>query len=204
MRDLVKKMLPAFVGNIYMTLQTYIYDCKRLFRFAFGYNNNVENVKANLILVLHGIEKGLTMPNPKPGFGIIKLGQILNLIGKLKEKDSGCFEIKYTKGIILQYIKFHEDRNLIIPIENKLLLEKLEKELSDIDISSSFSAQQLHFTEELFFSYGDSFLGFIEGRHSLRNYDSKPINKDIFLDVAKYANFAPSSCNRQSCRSYSS
>lgn len=200
----IKKIFPKFVHTIYMIYQTYGYDLVRNLKYGFAYKHNNDNLKANLLLVIHTIEKGLTMPNAHTNFGKDKIDILIHIVQdiiKNKEEDKNCFEVKYALSTLNDYLSFHEKRKVqIIPS----ILECIIRLGKDLSFSfDTYAFKQYHFTNEEFFQFTKSnFKLFSQSRHSIRNYKEQEINDEIFHEVMKIANNAPSSCNRQTCQSY--
>lgn len=195
-------VFPKWVHTLYMIINTFGYDCKRVLKHCFGYEENLETLKANLILVIHTVEKGLTMPETRLGFGQDKITIMSTLLDKIIPLESDSFELIYAKSVLEEYLDFHEKRGFIFPEKTLTSLQsmigKIGTEKSQTD---SLLSKQLHFSREEFFSpLHQDFKEFSFSRHSVRNYIQKPIDKDVFIRVAEIANQAPSSCNRQSCR----
>lgn len=199
MKIQLRQLLPTWIHTIYMCANTFGYDARRALRYCFGYNNDVENQKANLLMILHTLEKGLTMPNGRCGFGYDKIRQISSLVRQITPIESYSFELCYTRSILSEYETYHAVRQYQLPAEIEVLLSAT-KQLIGSSGKEMADATQLHFTADEFFPQEKKFSSFAISRHSCRNYSDRSIDKEIFIEVAKLANMAPSSCNRQSCR----
>ena len=127
----LKKIFPKFIHTFYMLHQTYKYDCRRTLKYGFAYRHEIDNLKANLLMVIHTIEKGLTMPNAHANFGHDRIQTLIQLteqiINSPKEKDS--FEIKYALETLNDYILFHQTKKIEIEMETLNHIKKLGNKL---------------------------------------------------------------------------
>lgn len=187
-----------------MIWQTYKYDCLRNLKYGFAYQHKNENLKANLLMVIHTIEKGLTMPNAHTNFGKDRIYSLIFLVKQLTNNHSdnkNIFEVQYALSTLNDYILFHKMRNK--EIEPTLLdcIQQLTQSLSYSLGQDKYA--QYFFTNETFFKFAQSdFREFALSRHSVRNYIDEEIPDEILTKVIEIANTSPSSCNRQTCQAY--
>lgn len=205
---LIKSIFPAsyikFLRKIIFfktVFDYYKYDAKRFIIHSNAINslNNQEKLLGVIIAEYHVIEKGLTMPEFRPGFGLEKMR---SLIFHCTLFSSGeCCEISgqfsHALKVITEYKKVHEllsytlDKELLLSID--LLLSKF---------SNTLSSSQLFMRKDEYFKFKESsFLQFSQSRHSVRNFEGS-------IDISRYekavclAQNAPSACNRQPTRVY--
>lgn len=199
-----RNILPKFIHTLYMIWQTYKYDCLRNLKYGFAYQHKNENLKANLLMVIHTIEKGLTMPNAHTNFGKDRIYSLIFLVKQLTNNHSdnkNIFEVQYALSTLNDYILFHKMRNK--EIEPTLLdcIQQLTQSLSYSLGQDKYA--QYFFTNETFFKFAQSdFREFALSRHSVRNYIDEEIPDEILTKVIEIANTSPSSCNRQTCQAY--
>lgn len=149
-----------------------------------------------IVLLYHIIEKGLTMPEMRLGFGQSKL---INLIDKCsayqKKYDTNNIQYQHALGVIAEYKKVHEEHQF--PLEDELI-EKintlLEKE-SNLKIT-----QQLIKTKENYFeNHLSAFDKFSNSRHSIRNFSGE-VKIEQIEEAIRLAQNTPTACNRQPIR----
>jgi nitroreductase len=178
------------------------YDIPRYFKY-FNYlnkNNSPEKIRGELAMCYHAIEKGLTMPEPRLGFGQQLIFDLVKLLDDYQSKEYNLNEIEFIWSIktLNEYVDFHKKNNFS-------LSKDLENEIHRISLKNNiFScARQLEFNQDSFFSFANSsFDQFALSRHSLRNYNTKEISDEIISSCVKIAQNVPSSCNRQPIRIY--
>lgn len=184
-------------------LKFFGYDIRRYFKH-FNYINNknsLDKYRGELIMNYHVIEKGLTMPETRLGFGQeAQLPTLLTLLEQYLAQGYSMEELEFVYSLktLNEYLNFHEKNNFKI---NEILVSRI-KELNRI-CKIKEKAEQLSFTENMFFEYKDSsFDKFAFSRHSVRNYSSKDIPEKVISHCVAVAQKSPSSCNRQPIKVY--
>jgi len=178
------------------------YDIQRHFKHLNYLNKNktIDGLKGLLSMNYHVIEKGLTMPEPRLGFGESQLFSLLKLLNEYYSKGLNPAENEFVWSvrILNEYLEFHKINNYQV---SETLINEINKITYKCNILSS--SAQLEFDKEKFFSMSNSsFDQFAISRHSIRNYSPKEISDDIILSCVRIAQNAPSSCNRQPIRVY--
>lgn len=200
MKDIVRKLVPKGIRSWRMIYLTYGTDINRYRKVIVKDSKNRDNYIARITEIYHVLEKGLTMPETRLGFGenqIIELYELLKKYIKLNF-DITIFEINYAIKVLNEYVDFHNRHNYKLKDEIINKIEEIKKSLNCYECS-----QQLHFTRESFTkSFSSHFSEFSQSRHSVRNYSSEKIPIEELIDSVKLAQNAPSSCNRQPVRVY--
>ncbi len=183
----------------------YLYDIKRYFQFSdFFFNKSEQRCMMRIIHRYHPIEKGLTMPEMRYGFGkdnILKLlddcliYKDLYLSNAKQIKSAGYQQYKHAISVLLEYQSVHEEVGYELDTS---FISKLDALISGTD--SYLSCKQIQTTRDKYFKDIDSsFKEFSKSRHSLRNFDGEIKTEDIFKAI-ELAQNTPSACNRQPSR----
>jgi len=148
----------------------------------------------------HVIEKGLTMPKTRLGFGEVQILSLIELIRLFQFKgfSKNIMEYDYSLKILKEYLEYHNIRNF-------KLKENIENEIKNIlrkKDSNRSSKQQFYNREEYFASTGIDFEKFALSRYSVRNFTSEKIPNQILERCINTAIKSPSSCNRQPVKVY--
>ena len=173
----------------------YFTDIKRYIENSNTINSgDNENKLIGLIIArYHVIEKGLTMPNMRFGFGKSVLITLINdCITFYNNYDRNNIQMHHAIEVINEYKLVHDQNN--IPIDREILSKYnvLLKLISSIE-----SSRQIAMTKGTYFSdVNSSFDKFSESRHSLRNFTGK-LSIEKISKALELAQNAPSSCNRQ-------
>ncbi|WP_321372786.1 nitroreductase family protein [uncultured Draconibacterium sp.] len=173
-------------------------DLKRRVHDKVYNNSKEEKVKRNLTLEYHIIEKGLTMPEPRPGFGKAIVLSLGNTIFKYDSLGLSWQELEFKQSVsvLKEYKAFHQAINFTLDEDVKKVLDKVESKFKSIT-----GVHQIHISrEEYFNAINKPFDKFCRSRYSVRNYISEVIPEDVLLQCIDLAQKSPSFCNRQPSR----
>lgn len=201
MKQIFKKIIPEYYLYLKNIMPMYLYDAKRFYKhssFAKGKKDEV-NIMADIIRLSHSIEKGLTMPAFRPGFGVkvlknlvIKILEYKALYGKKNH------QLLHAVGVIYDYQKVHIEIGFDI---DKKVLEIIS--ILSNEFKGTGPVQQKKITKQEYFSNTNSdFKKFSKSRASIRDYSNQSIEINELNEVIEIAQSAPSACNRQSSRVY--
>lgn len=174
-------------------------DKKRFIRYsrALG-TQGKDHIQGLISLNTHIIEKGLTMPQMRPGFGQEVLRKLFALC-RLWQESFDKSDPFYTQAVrtILEYKAVHSELKFLFEESFASELESFVKEHNDLDAS----CQPTFDNAAQFFSKNDAnFPDFARSRHSTRHFSEEDIPVKRLLDAIDLAQTAPSSCNRQTTR----
>jgi len=206
-KSIIKIFLPKLFLNWFRARKykqicnaCYNYDAERFNLYSNAYNkwNNPEKLIGQIIAEYHALEKGLTMPEMRLGFG---QGLLCDLIGHCNlyatRFDRNNEQLLYAISIIGEYKEEHDKNNF--KIEEKLL-QSLISLLSEY--KTIVPSKQLILTKaEYFKNTYSSFKDFSNSRHSLRNFSGE-IDVELIERAITLAQNSPSACNRQPSRVY--
>lgn len=197
MKVFARKLIPKQLRMWRMTYLTFGADIQKYYK-SLGYND--DNLKSNIIMICHVIEKGLTMPKPRLGFGEERVINLCDLLYRYEEQgyDVSAFEIQYALMVLNEYLLFHNKHQYQLKVSIKNLIEQTSRHFNNLE-----STMQLHFTKEKFVrSCSSPFPEFSQSRYTVRNYLPDPPTLEDLISAVKMAQNAPSSCNRQPVRVY--
>lgn len=157
-----------------------------------------DHISAQISLYTHVVEKGLTMPEMRLGFGQEVLCKLMGLcqIWADKYDKTDPFYVQAVRTI-LEYKQLHTRLNYNFEDSFRSNLE------SFVIVHSDYSpSEQLVFdgSEQFFSANIETFPTFAHSRHSVRNFSDEEIPLQILTDSIDLAQSAPSSCNRQTTR----
>lgn len=172
------------------------HDRRMFCRFA-GFS--ISRVKDyDLAFKLHKIEKGLILPDFRPGFGGRNVRDLIRAIRSYLAQEgrkASDFECRCALEALADYRKRHEDMGY--PLEPELL-EALNLILQEYPAYEGRATMTMS-RAEYFQHVRADFAAFSASRHSVRELAGKAPDEDI-LSAAALAAHAPSACNRQPCR----
>ena len=168
------------------------------YHLKFGFNNNKLSNRANLEFYLtkqyHIVEKGLALPNPRPGFGAEKIKLLLDK-GNLYIQKYGTSPL--TSSIaqcLMDYLAFNDRVDYTIDAKTK---NHIGTFISKNDLSHKGGAKQVT-KENIEILAKKPFNEFVKSRYSIRDFSDIDVPIATINDSIDLAKFAPSVCNRQS------
>jgi nitroreductase len=207
-KKVVRKLCPAFVKRgirnllTYKRLQVgYQYDFKRYLRYsAINGAANQAHWDARITALYHVIEKGLSMPESRPGFGEQTAEQLISAIKQYLAleytDDAAC--IQSGISAIRSYMAFRQNDGTQISVNIKKGWGDLQKR-----INQHHDAVVIKKREEITLTSDKPFDVFSAGRHSIRNYSDQTIDESVIKKAVEISQRSPSACNRQSTRIHS-
>jgi nitroreductase len=209
MKSILKKLLPLSVYNFvrerarYNRLKkSFDYDLNHYFKYSMNLDDNSEGkLISRIILDTHVIEKGLTMPDTKLGFGSVRLNILMDNVSLFVQRyNIHNPQLLHAYSVLVEYFNFHKQEGFdlkatdVVKYENLLAL----KASKQINVTQR---NQIETTSTDYFSkLNGSFKEFSESRSSLRNYDSQLVPIEMLESALDLARNTPSACNRQSVR----
>ena len=171
--------------GLYTTLRTIKY---------FKNKNNIYGWKASIRVSCHIIEKGLTMPNKRLGFGNERITFLANEILN-KEIFRSTYEYNMAVGLIKEYKDLHQIHGYNLPIKTQQLINSVDELFPEVEKLGQIKTN----IRDFFSNHESNFPNFSKSRHSVRNF-SGPVTKMQINDSIMLALTAPSACNRQAIR----
>ncbi|WP_346854258.1 nitroreductase family protein [uncultured Draconibacterium sp.] len=200
-KDKIRRVLPKQVMYQYYlrsAKKACLPDLKRRVHDKVYNVSKAEKVKRNLTLAYHIVEKGLTMPEPRPGFGravVLDLGRTIFEYDSMKLPQTEL-EFKQSVSVLKEYKAFHKQIGFQLDEEVQQMLDKVEISYQTIE-----GDKQLHISKDDYFSaINEPFDHFCKSRYSVRNYTTEEIPLEVLYECIDLAQKSPSFCNRQPSR----
>lgn len=207
MKRVINRIFPHFLKTylkiVYHSILLFYYglcDSSLFLSNSSIINESNKQVKlvARISMAYHSLEKGLTMPKRRLGFGkkgAIRLISLCELY-IVKNYDTNNNQFLHALGVLFEYRDVHIANDFILDDKIISSINKLE---AKFPISST---NQLKSSREEYFRFSDySFDKFSESRYSLRNF-VKGLDISIIEKAVSLAMNTPSSCNRQPARAH--
>lgn len=169
------------------------YDMQQFLSYSCMNENDPERLATKIRILVHAIEKGMSLPNCKPGFGKEK---ILNLIsccdqyGKMENiRDLQALDL--GRATVSAYMEYQKEQGVSVNFIPQKFLEDI----------SNYGCAEVGIME-LPAKEGTDFEAIAKGRHSSRCYANQSVPEELVRKAVQLAQTAPSACNRQSTRIY--
>ena len=179
---------------------SYKYDLKQYLSYSdiLGVDN-AQKLIAKIIREYHIIEKGLTMPETRLGFGkelLITLCK--DCIEFIELYDKNEVQLLHAIGVILEYDLYHKDHNFILESELQFFIDKVWSLCKKVENTK----QRVTSRDDYFRFTKSSFIEFSKSRSSVRNYSNVDVPLKKLNNAFEIAKTTPSVCNRQCWRTY--
>ena len=203
----IKELLPKkvlnsirFIKNFGTVFGNYLYDALRFLKYSFTIESNggLRCLEARIIAHCHVIEKGMSLKEPRLGYGKEVIQSLINLLEVYvnKEYPKDNFAFMSAVSALEEYVDFHEKRDWDVS-ELKMRIDKFEI----WDGSKPGGAVELS-KQDILKSSKSDFYDFSQNRYSIRNYRDDPVDLGLLKRAIEIAQKSPSVCNRQSSRVY--
>ena len=171
----------------------YKYDMDKYYEYSCMNDKNLDCLATKIRILVHSIEKSVTLPNFELGHGKDKIIELIDLYNQYidyeDKKDSQVLQL--VKDTIVFYMSIQGDyfSNFdFIPKEFKNNLSDNKSLCAGVQICKPLE--------------NNNFATIAQNRHSARKFSNKDIPKDVITNVIKLAQTAPSACNRQPIKVY--
>ena len=213
MLQIKSKLLHAFLrvfrpNSEWGLEERYIKEAIHFWKVTSKYNashhtdDDMIKMQYTLLRENHVIEKGMSMRNPRKGFGqqkvealLTRLDKYYNLYGKIDKEF-----LRYPLSTIKSYIKYTEDNGTPIPeIGNKYKALEQKASLGEIATHAGIAETT---KEDIQKACNSSFESLLYSRHSLRYFSNEPVSHEIITKALELAQRTPSACNRQGWKTH--
>ena len=147
--------------------------------------------RAEIVMGYHVLEKGLTMPRRRLGFGKGAVVRLVNLVDSFEKrfgKDDP--QVRHAVGVLRAYRELHRETSDSMPRLDAFLAAHPEVPAAD----------ETHVKRSDFFAAKDApFPQFAASRHVCRHF-AGPVPRETIESAVAVALTAPSACNRQHAR----
>ncbi len=161
----------------------------------------LERTKSEVQRLVHQIEKGLSIGEPKANFGIQKIKQIIIYLEQLiNETDKESIEvINRACSCIQNYLAFYEDMKW-----NNPDIECIKQDLKKInyEYQSTYGGVLTLKKNTHDLSAFEVLNGVATSRHSIRDFSGETVDISVLEKAISFSQLAPSACNRQGVRCY--
>lgn len=195
------RLLKRMIRYDYLiVLRYFLHDANRFWRYS-GVRpiRSKESSLAQIIMDYHVIEKGLTMPNRRLGFGKSPVRSLMDGVDRFVRlyglHDS---QVIHAIGVIKEYKTLHDlsKYDYLEDSEYWNTLSGFCERYPDVP-----ATQQIHITRAEFYKEkNSSFPQFAKARHTLRHYSNTHLSVKRLREAVELAMTAPSACNRQHIR----
>lgn len=198
MKKLLKGLVPPFLVYLKTAVPNFWYDLKRYYLHSATTGYTTESrLRARIVKLYHSVEKGLTMPGFRAGFGQPLLHTLMDLNEQyIRRFGTTDPQIRHSVGVVYEYLTTHEQQGFAL---DEALKQKIRAQVQHFE--SLEPCEQRTVTREEYFSQSDSpYPEFARSRVSVRNYAEAEVPMEKMKEAVDIARSTPSACNRQTAR----
>lgn len=179
------------------------YDFGRLWRWSSAINrgDTREKLAALITISYHGIEKGLALRNPRPGFGRSKIAVLLGRMERYVSTFGWDSNTLNALRALEAYLEFNRERECPVPAIQARVAD-LRSSSQDTDSIVSRGGTKVMTRAQLYAQAKRDLGDFFLSRSSVRQFADEPVDDDLLERAVRIAQRAPCVCNRQSGRVY--
>ena len=197
----IKNLIPRkalFIYYLRSAKKAVLPDLKRRVYDKVYNNSEAEKVQRDLTLLYHIVEKGLTMPVSRPGFGKKVVMDLCAVINRYSTMNLPVNDLEFSQSIsvLKEYAAFHTEIGFKLDDD---LAEKMNDIINRFEKVEGLKQKKVT-KEEYFKDINKPFDIFCRSRYSVRNYTDEEIPLSVFSECIELAQKSPSFCNRQPTR----
>ena len=158
-------------------------------------------LEGRMIANYHVVEKGLSMPDFRPFFGVPTVKTLIRLVGEGGKRFGWCDNINHSAAcrVLLAYRERHE--SLGLDLDEHFFPDEIQTMSGSGPECQAIGGSEDHLRESYFQDARAPFAAFARSRHSCRSFDSAvPVELERILAAIDTARHSPSVCNRQCWR----
>ena len=178
--------------RLFMGLMDHLYDYSRFSKYSstVGRQLDEKQLAAAITKQYHRIEKGLSLPNPRPGFGGGWIATtFLDNIREHERRFGSSVATRGARSSIAAYLRYHKDLDMTFP--------PLEEFLASGEAVDPGTAGTIELTRDQVANTTQiPYEEFVNSRYSVRHYTGEPVQPEEIEKAVSLANRSPRVCNR--------
>lgn len=177
------------------------YDGMRYWHGSGLVRSSRDALQAHILKSFHRVEKGLALPQPRPGFGSDAIELLCEDLRVWLDSYPADWCTHAALETLDSYLAFNRGQGLT--------MDRLEQAVVSLRARAGQAPEQgadggllQRRREEVWAAARLPFDEFLRSRHSVRQFDARPVEPALIERAAAMARYAPSVCNRSSGRVY--
>lgn len=168
-----------------------------------NYNNRRVHTKASqeskILRQTHIIEKGMSLANPRKGFGQAKISVLFDMMDEYLTRNYPIEGIPFQNAInaLNEYALMQKSMGY----ENQEMIRRLDKYQQYL-VTNDSAGIKTDTRDNIMRLAHESYPDFFNSRHSMRQFRDQGVSSNDVRDAVKLAQKAPTACNRQASHVY--
>lgn len=190
----------AFVRDWFRLAANFAYDWRRYARHSFVLaRGRREHRRAMIHILTHSLEHGMSLPEPRRGFGREKAASLTRKLGDYLADYGSDASCAWAMSALRAYAGFHA-RDGVEMVDLTAELDRLAERCGG-DASCAGGTETVR-ARDISEAVAFDFDRFMRTRNSVRQYAPRPVDPELIRAAVANAQQSPSVCNRQTCRVY--
>lgn len=187
-------------------LRNYYYDAFRFCTHSSTFNVHMSSdaLAARVVKEYHRIEKGLALPEPRPGFALDVVRSLIAVVPALEAETGPCLATRGSRDALAAYLDWHERMGAELPQNDTQQLRAF------LDTAPQDSAQGdgplggvvTLSRAEIAAATDIDYAQFVKTRYSVRQFTGAEVARDDIRTAVELALKTPRVCNRETRRVY--
>jgi nitroreductase len=209
MKKFLKKILPEpiiavprLIKRVYALIVNYIYDFWRYGRFSSSVfrGNTEEKLRALITMHYHSIEKGLSLYDPRPGFGAEAIKDLIAHLNLYLTRHGPAEHLSVPLNALSAYIDHNKRHNIdMTELEEQVDKFKQTYQMALGVLPYGGGVQKLN-REDILQAVRGVGADFFLKRYSIRQFSEADVPVELIEEAVRRAQKTPAVCNRQSGR----
>lgn len=146
----------------------------------------------SIMLLVHSLEKGMCMPNPRP-FGVDKVRELMAYLKNIEFHKKECFEYKLGLSILNSWLIFFDEHGW----SSEEIYDEVKRFMSNRSVPNIASGYKNY--KGSFIDLSKEYRDVVFSRHSVRDFEPNDLkSEDIQFAIDCFIE-TPTACNRQMC-----
>ena len=155
----------------------------------------IGQLSARITQTYHNIEKGLSLPAPRPRFGAVHLANLIDYMRTYRDLYEDGPELRSARDVLAAYAAFHDS----IGVDDYPYKRSIGELVAEIPSSESqMGGLRKVYKRDILAATQDTDEKFFLQRHSIRKFTEEDVDLGLIETAIKVAQKAPAVCNRQS------
>lgn len=211
MKEKIVSLIPPPVAEplrilkrVALLLINYVYDFYRYFRFSSSVfrGNSEEKLRAIITAHYHSIEKGLSLRNPRPGFGIDEIKKLIDHIALYLKRHGPAQHLSIPLNALRCYVDYNRKHKIENPALEKQISEFEQAYLAVMDSLPPGGGVRKLSRAEVMQAVQSVDASFFMTRYSIRQFSDENVPMALIEEAVRRAQKTPVVCNRQSGRAW--
>lgn len=150
-------------------------------------------LEARLIKAYHRVEKGMSLAQPRPGFGKDAVQQILSEVRQYLDHFGASPTTCRALNTLREYVNFNQRHHTDVSWLEPELEALMQRSTGETGIGGTRRVRR----DDILKAASIDLKTFFEHRHSVRQFSGAPVEDEVIRQAVLMAKKSPSVCNRE-------